>query len=73
VAKAFCPEDTVHDDATDIVRILHGVTDGLSGANRRRLVEEGRQAVSGQSRAMRDGKDGIHGNGGNVVSVTYRF
>jgi len=22
---------------------------------------------------MRDGNDGIHGNGGNVVSVTYRF
>ena len=29
--------------------------------------------VSGQWRAMPDGIDGIHGNGGNVVSVTYRF
>ena len=28
---------------------------------------------SGQWRAMPDGIDGIHGNGGNVVSVTYRF
>lgn len=35
-----------------------------------RLAEEDRQAVSGQWRAM---PDGIHGNGGNVVSVTYRF
>ncbi len=28
--------------------------------------------VSGQWRAMPDGIDGIHGNGGNVVPVTYR-
>ena len=32
---------------------------------------EGR--VGGQWRAMRDGNDGIHGNRGNVVSVSYRF
>jgi hypothetical protein len=31
------------------------------------------RAVSGQWRAMPDGIDGIHGIGGNVVSVTYRF
>ena len=31
------------------------------------------RAVSGQWRAMPDGIDGIHGNGGNVVPVTYRF
>ena len=29
--------------------------------------------VSGQWRAMPDGIDGIYGNVGNVVSVTYRF
>jgi hypothetical protein len=29
--------------------------------------------ASGQWRAMPDGKCGIHGIGGNVVSVTYRF
>jgi hypothetical protein len=29
--------------------------------------------ASGQWRAMPDGIDGINGNGGNVVSVTYRF
>ena len=29
--------------------------------------------TSGQWRAMADGIDGIHGIGGNVVSVTYRF
>jgi hypothetical protein len=30
-------------------------------------------AVGGQWRAMPDGTDGIHGNGGNVVSVSYRL
>jgi len=45
----------------------------VSSDERRRLVEEGRQAVSGQWRAMPDGNDGIHGIPGNVVSVTYRF
>lgn len=33
----------------------------------------GSERVSGQWRAMPDGIDGIHGTGGNVVSVTYRF
>jgi hypothetical protein len=28
---------------------------------------------SGQWRAMREGNGGFPGNGGNVVSVTYRF
>jgi len=31
------------------------------------------RTFSGQWRAMGGGNDGIHGNGGNVVSVTYRF
>ena len=31
------------------------------------------RTVIGQWRAMPDGNDGIHGNGGNVVSVSYRF
>ena len=31
------------------------------------------QAAQVQWGAMPDGNDGIHGNGGNVVSVTYRF
>jgi hypothetical protein len=31
------------------------------------------RTASGQWRAMPDGNDGIHGNGGNAVSVTYRF
>ena len=31
------------------------------------------RTVSGQWRAMPDGIDGIHGIGGNVVSVSYRF
>jgi len=38
-----------------------------------RLAEADRQTVSGQWLAMRDGIDGIPGNHGNVVSVTYRF
>jgi hypothetical protein len=29
--------------------------------------------ASGQLRAMPDAIDGIYGNGGNVVSATYRF
>ncbi len=45
----------------------------VSSDERWRVVDEDRQAVSGQWRAMPDGIDGIHGNGGNVVSVTYRF
>jgi hypothetical protein len=31
------------------------------------------RTASGQWRAMRHGIDGIHGIGGNMVSVTYRF
>jgi len=40
-----------------------------------RRMRQGRmvRTFSGQWRALPDGIDGIHGNGGNVVSVTYRF
>ena len=31
------------------------------------------ERVGGQWRAMRDGNDGIHGNRGNVLSVSYRL
>ena len=46
--------------------------ESVRGANDERQSRVAR-AISGQWRAMPDGIDGIHGNGGNVVSVTYRF
>jgi len=50
-----------------------GTRKAVSSDERWRLVEEDRRTISGQWRAMRDGIDGIPGNHGNVVSVTYRF
>jgi hypothetical protein len=41
----------------------------MNGVRQGRMV----RTVSGQWRAMADGIGGIHGNYGNVVSVTYRF
>lgn len=41
----------------------------MNGVRQGRMV----QTLSGQWRAMPHGIDGIYGNGGNVVSVSYRF
>ena len=45
----------------------------MSTVGRRRPAQADRRTVSGQWRAMPDGNHGIHGNGGTVVSVSYRI
>jgi toxin ParE1/3/4 len=62
---------TVRDDVVHVVRHpARSATMALANDTRRDGVA---RTVSGQWRAMPDGIDGIPGNGGNVVSVTYRF
>ena len=45
----------------------------LNGGKRRRAIVGAALVVSGQWRAMADGIPGIHGNRGNVFSVSYRL
>jgi hypothetical protein len=45
----------------------------VSSDERWLAAEVDRRTASGQWRAMADGSDGIHGNYGNVVSVSCRF
>jgi hypothetical protein len=60
-------------EALCFVRIpLMGARIALSGDERGDwLWEQG--VCSGQWRAMRDGSGGIHGNRGNMLSVSYRL
>jgi len=64
-----------HGDTADMTRLLltmHGHDVKVAG-DCACAGNVARSTASGQWRAMRDGDDGILGNHGNVVRVTYRF